>query len=213
MTRSTFCKTALPALALALGVAFALPAAAQPADSAAPAAKERARGDNPGKKWGRERGEHPGKGERGEGPRGFGLPSAEELGKLEAMTPEQRHEYMQEKRKKWQGMSDEEKKAAHEKARASFEAMTPEQRAAMKERHMKLTEQWKADMQKKFDSMPPEEQAAAKERMRQRMEERRAKWGEQGRKEGREGKKRGEYRKGDKGGKEAKPAEEKPAAE
>lgn len=200
MTPSSFRMMALPAAALAFGLAFSVPVSAEPAEPAAPIAKERANdgGGTSGKKWGHDRG---GKGERG---KGFGMPSPEELDKLEGLNADQRRAYMDEKRKAWEAMSDEQKAALREKNKAAFDGLSPEKKAALKERHMKLREKWHADMKAKFEGMSPEEQEAFKKRMRQRVEERGGKWGDKGteageHRKGGEFKKRGEYRKGGKG--------------
>jgi len=202
MTPSSFRMMALPAAALAFGLAFSVPASAEPAEPAAPIAKERANdgGGTSGKKWGKERG---GMGEKGEARgRGFGMPSPDELNKLEGLNADQRRAYMDEKRKAWEAMSDEQKAAQREKNKAAFDSLSPEQKAALKERHMKLREKWHADMKAKFEGMSPEEQEAFKKKMRQRVEERGGKWGDKGteggeHRKGGEFKKRGEYRKGD----------------
>lgn len=80
-------------------------------------------------------------------------------------SPEQRGEMSREERKAaWDALSEEEKQAKRDQARAKrkqqraeWEALTPEQQEAKR-----------AEMQKKWDAMTPEQQEAMKERRKQR---------------------------------------------
>lgn len=80
-------------------------------------------------------------------------------------SPEQRGDMSREERKAaWDALSEEEKQARRDQARAKreqrraeWEAMTPEQQEAKR-----------AEMQKKWDAMTPEQQEAMKERRKQR---------------------------------------------
>ncbi|HRI76177.1 MAG TPA: hypothetical protein PLX33_04220 [Alphaproteobacteria bacterium] len=194
MRKVSLKMAALPALALAFGLAVSFPAKAETAETTAPAVQEKAAAE--GEKAGGEtkaKHERRGKGKKG---KGFGIPSEEELGKLEGMNAEQVKAHMEEKRKAWQAMSDEEKKAARDKNRAAYDALSDEKKAELKARHEKLTQKWHQEQKAKFDSMTPEEQEAFKKKMRERVEERGGKWGDYKGKEGGEFKKRGEFRKG-----------------
>lgn len=199
MTSQTAPLMAFSALALVFSLAVAQPVYAEDAPAAAAQEEAAAAADTKaspdaakeGKKWDKKPGEKGHKGKRG----GFSPLSEEELGKVENMTADERHAYMEEKRKKWQALSEEEKRAEIEKNKAAFEALSPEKQAELKERHQKLREKGRAEMKAKFESMTPEEQEAFKKKMRERFEERGGKWGDAKDKEGFKG---GKFKKGEK---------------
>jgi hypothetical protein len=147
----------MPLAALALTSLVATSAvAADKADASAPSAMAAKDGKDAGKE-GKKRGfQKDGK------HRGMML-TADELDKLEAMTPEQRGAYFKERRAEFGKLSKDERKAKLDERQKSFDAMSEADKKALMDRNNKFREktraEHKAQMEDFIKSLSPEQRA------------------------------------------------------
>lgn len=87
-----------------------------------------------------------------------GLLEADQLGALEKMTPEQRHEFFRQRHEQMKNMSPEEREAYRAKRKAWFDSLSPEQKEKMKN----LRKEQRKAMKEKWEKMSPEEKEALK---------------------------------------------------
>ncbi|HYD16896.1 MAG TPA: hypothetical protein VEF76_00285 [Patescibacteria group bacterium] len=89
--------------------------------------------------------------------------SAEELDKLEAMTPEQRGSYFKERRSEFDKLSKEERKAKMDERQKAFDSLSDSDKKALVERNNKFREktraEHKAQMEDFVKSLTPEQRA------------------------------------------------------
>jgi hypothetical protein len=99
---------------------------------------------------------------------------AQSISDVQALSPEDRREYME-------SMSDDERNAMREKWRAEFEQLPEDQKMAIREqraanRNGKNRGRDREAMKQRWDAMSEEERAAAKERRRAQSDKRREQW-------------------------------------
>jgi len=183
MTSLKLSFLSVPLFALALTGYVATTAVAEEAMMAKPAAEA-------GKEAGKA-----GKGEYRKGmKRGGGMMmTAEELDKLEAMSPEERNAFFKQRHEEFGKMSKEEKEAKMNERKKAFEAMSEDDKKALKERNDKFHNTIKAAKKKEMEdflnTLTPEQRA----KWDAMQKDKHHRWG------GKDGKR------GDKGAKEAAP--------